>query len=63
MSKIHLYSYEHDSKIPAFIKEQEQGKGTICGYMSNSITRDINLVTCKLCMKEIEKRIERLEKK
>ena len=52
---IHYYDYDHDSKIPDFDRYKDC-KGTICGYQRKQTTRNREEVTCKLCLREINKK-------
>lgn len=54
MSKIHLFDFEHYSKFPEY--DKDKFNTTKCGYVRENITHDIEKVTCKLCLKEINKK-------
>jgi len=54
ISKIHLFDIEHFRKFPN--DSEERWNATKCGYVRKNITRDVEKVTCKLCLKEINKK-------
>lgn len=49
---IHLFDIEHYSKFPSW--EKDRNNATKCGYVRTNITRDVNKVTCKLCLKALK---------
>lgn len=55
--KIHLFDREEHMKVPNWNTAKACGlQMTACGYMRALTTHDENKVTCKLCLKEIEKK-------
>jgi hypothetical protein len=52
MSKVHLFDYDHYKCFP---KDHICSKATKCGYVRENVTTDISKVTCKLCLREINK--------
>jgi hypothetical protein len=53
MGKIHLFDIHHYSKFPN--DNMDKFKATKCGYVRNNITHDVKEVTCKLCLRELNK--------
>ena len=57
MPKTHLFDYEHDAKIPLEDDNKLNGyRATYCGYQRKLVTSDRKKVTCKICLREIERR-------
>lgn len=55
--KIHLFSNEHESKIPKWDSNKILGyHATICGYQRKNVASDPHRVNCKLCLREMEKK-------
>jgi hypothetical protein len=55
--KIHLEDFYEDSKVPYWNASKKQGYSiAICGYQRKYTTAKIEEVTCKICLKEINKR-------
>lgn len=53
MSKVHLFDYENYKDFPK--NHQDKQNIAKCGYVRDKVTRDKSKVTCKLCLREIEK--------
>lgn len=58
--KTHLYSYRVESAeiMPDYVREQyrrEGLSGTLCGYMRPATSRQAADVTCKNCLRQMEK--------
>lgn len=55
--KTHLFSNEHENKIPKDDTNKILGyHATICGYQRKSVASDPYRVNCKLCLREMEKK-------
>lgn len=51
--KVHLFDFKYYNTFPKWHKDKFNA--TRCGYTRNKVTTDISKVTCKLCLKQIEK--------
>ncbi|MGL5152805.1 MAG: hypothetical protein ACRC7N_19790 [Clostridium sp.] len=51
--KVHLFDYDHCSKFPQ--DNTDKWNATKCGYTRKNVTKKIEEVTCKLCLREIKK--------
>lgn len=59
--KIHLFKYvesAHKAFMDGHTKRDVAMNQTECGYIREKITQDESLVTCKLCLREINKRVK-----
>lgn len=55
--KTHLYDFNEDEKVPNHNVNKKVGyRVTYCGYQRINVTRNKQEVTCKLCLREIERR-------
>ena len=55
--KTHLHDVEHEAKIPDWDENKINGyRATCCGYQRKLVTSDRREVTCKICLREIERR-------
>lgn len=55
---VHLYDYNTLKEAPDFIKREYFAKnenGAKCGYVRKNVTTDRSEVTCKLCLREMNK--------
>lgn len=50
---VHLFDVEHASKFPRY--DENRFNATKCGYVRKNVTHDINEVTCKLCLRALNK--------
>lgn len=53
MSKVHLFDYENSKDFPN--NHPDKQNIAKCGYVRDNVTSDKSKVTCKLCLREIEK--------
>jgi len=57
--KVHKWSYEEQRKVPKHAYEHEgitRTSATLCGYMIPNTTTNDDEVTCKRCLKIINKK-------
>lgn len=58
MSKVHLYDLNADMQVPnSNIAKHEGFKVATCGYQRKVTTENEKEVTCKICLKELKKKI------
>lgn len=50
---VHLFDWEHALKFPK--EDENRFNATKCGYVRNNVTRDREKVTCKLCLRALNK--------
>lgn len=50
---IHLFSYDHYVNFP--IGHIHRNNATKCGYVREYVTTDVDKVTCKLCLKKLNR--------
>ena len=54
---VHLWDLVGDSKVPSwnYAKNIEGYRMSMCGYQRKNVTTNRNEVTCKMCLKKMNK--------